>query len=529
MNIKNVKTLFVLLFLLIAPLATADDWGDSGSAGSDWGDSGSAGSDWGDSGSAGSDWGDSGSAGSDWGDSGSAGSDSGGSTDWGNDWNSGDNGNTDFGNDWSNPPGSDWNNDPQDNQNDWTPQPQNPPQPTNNAPVLASIGNKAVNEGQFLQFTITATDADNDPLTFTAANIPAGASFSGQTFSWTPDLSQAGSYTVTFTVADSKGATDSETIQITIFNVGDVPPPPPPPQPQPINNVPIILTQPVTDATVGRPYTYRVMVFDADADAIRFSLEQAPDGMEINDVFSNAVVLWEIVEEDEQEEFTSLAGTTYSITLNDVDDETCDVIVNGQRFNAQEGSDNVLADRANFIVSFANEDDDECFFYIRDPRVTVAFLDWVPSGRQRGENPVTLAVSDGKATVRQSFTINVTVDAFVTGSKDEQPDIDKNVHVATIALPDYAQQGETITVTLSFENDGNDKLDDVKAKVTIPELGIRSPSVGPIDIRVHKDVSRTLVLEIPEDAEPGTYTVRVTIDGDSVHRVIHREIEILEY
>lgn len=40
----------------------------------------------------------------------------------------------------------------------------NPPQ--NQPPVLAPIGNKTVNEGSLLQFTITATDPDGNPLTY---------------------------------------------------------------------------------------------------------------------------------------------------------------------------------------------------------------------------------------------------------------------------------------------------------------------------------------------------------------------------
>src|SRR3989344_2994493 len=35
----------------------------------------------------------------------------------------------------------------------------------NNAPILNLIGNKQIDEGQLLQFTITATDQDNDSLT----------------------------------------------------------------------------------------------------------------------------------------------------------------------------------------------------------------------------------------------------------------------------------------------------------------------------------------------------------------------------
>jgi len=88
-------------------------------------------------------------------------------------------------------------------------------------PVLASIGNKTVNEGQLLSFTISATDADGDTLTYSASSLPSGATFnsSTKTFTWTPSYRQAGSYSsVNFTVSDSK-ANDSETITITVNNV----------------------------------------------------------------------------------------------------------------------------------------------------------------------------------------------------------------------------------------------------------------------------------------------------------------------
>lgn len=41
--------------------------------------------------------------------------------------------------------------------------------------------------------TISATDPDNDPLTYSASNLPPGASFNPvtQTFSWTPSFDQA--------------------------------------------------------------------------------------------------------------------------------------------------------------------------------------------------------------------------------------------------------------------------------------------------------------------------------------------------
>ena len=89
----------------------------------------------------------------------------------------------------------------------------------NAAPVLQSIGNKQIDEGSLLEFTISATDADNDALNYSASNMPAGASFNNLTrrFSWTPNDTQAGSYMATFSVSDGN-LLDSETISITIAN-----------------------------------------------------------------------------------------------------------------------------------------------------------------------------------------------------------------------------------------------------------------------------------------------------------------------
>ena len=97
----------------------------------------------------------------------------------------------------------------------------------NRPPVLNPIGNKSVDEGELLEFTITATDPDGDALTYSASNLPTGANFnsSTQTFSWTPDYEDAGNYDVLFTMTDDGDPpmSDSETFTIT---VGDVNRPP---------------------------------------------------------------------------------------------------------------------------------------------------------------------------------------------------------------------------------------------------------------------------------------------------------------
>jgi hypothetical protein len=80
-----------------------------------------------------------------------------------------------------------------------------------------AIGDKSVFEGTDLRFTINAIDPDGDPITYSAANLPVGAVFSGDTFTWTPGYKQAGTYQVTFVASDGQDQ-DSETITIEVKN-----------------------------------------------------------------------------------------------------------------------------------------------------------------------------------------------------------------------------------------------------------------------------------------------------------------------
>jgi hypothetical protein len=88
-------------------------------------------------------------------------------------------------------------------------------------PVMSPINNRTTDEGETLTFTVAATDPDGDALTYSASNLPQGASFNPatRTFSWTPTNDQAGVYpNVRFQVSDGS-LTDSESITITVNSV----------------------------------------------------------------------------------------------------------------------------------------------------------------------------------------------------------------------------------------------------------------------------------------------------------------------
>jgi hypothetical protein len=93
------------------------------------------------------------------------------------------------------------------------------------APELAAIGNKTVAENSLLQFTVAATDADGDALTYSATGLPTGATFNTTTrqFSWQPNYTQAGSYPNVGFIVSGGTLTDDETITITVTNSNRAP------------------------------------------------------------------------------------------------------------------------------------------------------------------------------------------------------------------------------------------------------------------------------------------------------------------
>lgn len=95
-----------------------------------------------------------------------------------------------------------------------------------NAPVLSPIGNKTVTTGDQLTFTVSATDPNGLALTYdsdgSVGNGPnpysnnANFNATNRQFSWNTTGVALGDYNVQFSVMNSAGSSDSETIRIRI-------------------------------------------------------------------------------------------------------------------------------------------------------------------------------------------------------------------------------------------------------------------------------------------------------------------------
>jgi hypothetical protein len=146
----------------------------------------------------------------------------------------------------------------------------------NRAPVLAPIGNKAVNQGNTLNFTATATDGDapaNNLAFSLGSGAPNGAAISPTTgaFSWTPTSAQAGNtYNVTIRVADngSPSMSDTETISITVNQAGG-------------GNLPPLILNPAGDLTVseGDVVTIPFLIDEPNNDVVDYSVQYLVGGV----------------------------------------------------------------------------------------------------------------------------------------------------------------------------------------------------------------------------------------------------------
>ncbi len=266
--------------------------------------------------------------------------------------------------------------------------------PGNSAPVLQAIGAKSVSENSLLSFSISATDADGDAITYSAANLPAGAAFSGQGFSWTPNDTQSGSHQVTFSASDGQ-VQDSEIVTITVSG---------------INSDPVLA--PVGNRSVNESgsLSFSISATDADGDTIVYSVQDLPSGA----VFSGQQFTWS--------PGLNQAGT-YQVTFvaNDgqaQDSETITItVINTNMAPVLDaiGSQSIYeGSRLRFMVDATDPDGDSIVYSTIGLPSGATFSNktfiWTPINSQTGSHNVVFIASDGQRQDTETVTIVVTGD-----------------------------------------------------------------------------------------------------------------------
>ncbi|KAB1068067.1 T9SS type A sorting domain-containing protein [Tamlana haliotis] len=140
--------------------------------------------------------------------------------------------------------------------------------PTNQAPILATIGNQSLQEGEVLDVSISATDADGDLLSFSASNLPSFATLSDHgdgtaTLSLSPIEGDASSNDLTISLSDGV-TTDSEMLNITVDANSNT------------NHAPILATLSDQTLQVNEVSTINISATDVDGDMLQFTVSNAP-------------------------------------------------------------------------------------------------------------------------------------------------------------------------------------------------------------------------------------------------------------
>lgn len=270
----------------------------------------------------------------------------------------------------------------------------------NSPPVLQPIGDKTANEGELLTFDILATDADpRDTITYSALNLPAGASFVGRTFSWQPGYNQAGTYQVVFRADDGKEV-DQETITITVNNV---------------NRAPVL--QSISDKRTSEDalLEFTVNATDPDGDRLTFSASGLPTGA-VFDLQRVAQTFSWIPGPNQHGSYPVTFSVTDGVATDSetisitVDDVTHPPVLNPI------GNQSLDAGHTLTIQVPASDPDEDPLTFSASPLPAGATFDsgsgvfqWTPVNSQSGSHQVTFGVSDGVFTVTETVTIAVGV------------------------------------------------------------------------------------------------------------------------
>ena len=346
--------------------------------------------------------------------------------------------------------------------------------PVNDAPNLQPIGDKEVAEGEQLSFTIQADDIDGDSLTYSSEDLPMGASFTEQQFTWTPTYDQAGIYEVTFMVNDSE-LTDSETINITVNNAE-------PPRPDLIvtnlSTIPEVydfsgnITVNFTIKNVGEAdivneeFLTEILLLDQDLESGHIPMSVYDNNLSIGeersyleripvqsfDIHNNTIYVGIYVDGDGQINETNETNNDKVLFVDT--EETPPVITSEPETTIRESLLYTY-----MIEAFDHNEDSLSYELIASPEnmtLTDNLLEWTPTQADIGEHNISIVVSDGMFNTTQNYTLTVIEMNNGPNANDDHffVDEDNGIVMDVLANDTDADNTSLITVLTSETKNG---------------------------------------------------------------------------
>ncbi len=273
---------------------------------------------------------------------------------------------------------------------------------SNQSPVLAPITSQTIDEGKTLQLTVSATDSEGDPLTYTATNLPQGATLDPVTGSltWTPKYVDAGTYKDIAITATDGNKSSSQPLTIQVNNV---------------NQKPVLIPVPIQAGREKSAIQFFLSGNDADGDSLSYSaVTKLPDGA----FFDTRTQQFRWTPGYEQAGEYKLrfavfdpqgASDTIDVTLK-VDNVNRSPSLKVSNHNA------VLGKELKFNLIGSDPDLNTTLTYsIKDLPEGATFnpktgeFSWLPNPGQVGDYPLTFGVSDGESSVTERVLIHAAI------------------------------------------------------------------------------------------------------------------------
>ena len=143
---------------------------------------------------------------------------------------------------------------------------------------------------------------------------------------------------------------------------------------------------------------------------------------------------------------------------------------------------------------------------------------------QSGNYQISLTVWDDDgafSTVTKAITIRTEGGDTPVTSSDAQRTI-----FSRIRFNEYNYAGDILDLTVGLFNDGTYNMDDVKVTAYLLDLGERRMA-GPFDLDDGEEANVRIYLDIPADAQPGDYDIKIIASNDNFNHVTHRVMTII--
>lgn len=321
----------------------------------------------------------------------------------------------------------------------------------NRAPSLQAISAQSINENEPLTVQLEGNDADTEDagkLVYGISDIPASAQIDAATgsFTWTPGFDQSGSYSLTATVEDSEGLTDSKSFTVTVNHV---------------NRPPVITALPTQNGSENEEMAFTIEGSDPDSEdegKLLFSSVDLPSGATLDR--SSGQFSWTPGFEQSgsytftvavQDGFNEKAEQSFTVEVAHVNQPPA--LTLPQPMDFTEGSENSFTLPEGFDPD--PEDEGKLSYEVAGLPSGASFdsqtrvLKWTPDFDQAGEHNPEYTVTDGLAAVTQPLVLrvaNVNRPPTIVSPGNQQVDEEQSLNITLQVDDPDAEDRDNLTV-----------------------------------------------------------------------------------